>query len=108
MLQEVITAYLAAQVAGSPSLIPRADNTTYTENDVVINIAEGILGLAIMIDLSRSLLDTAECATFIEISAATNKHPYVIDTRMLVSGDTVTSIESVIADAGDWFFNTTS
>ncbi|KAJ4376476.1 hypothetical protein N0V83_001760 [Neocucurbitaria cava] len=79
----------------------------YAENDVVGDIAKGILSQAVTIDFNRSLFDTTECATYTEISAATNKHPYVIDTRMVISGDSISNIQSVIADAGDWVFNAT-
>jgi hypothetical protein len=107
VLQNAVTAYLAAQAVGQPGLLPRTANTTCAENEVVTDITRGILGQAIIIDLSRSLLDTTECLTFTEISAATSIHPYVIDTRMLVSGDKITAIQSVIADTGDWVFNAT-
>tara|TARA_R110002003_G_scaffold180_1_gene14337 strand:+ start:4845 stop:5657 length:813 start_codon:yes stop_codon:yes gene_type:complete len=106
-LQEVVTAYLKGQTAGNSSLLLQTNNISYIENDVVTDIAKGLLNQALTIDLSRSLLDTTACATFTEISAATNKHPYVIDTRILVSGNTVTAIQSVIADSGDWVFNAT-
>jgi hypothetical protein len=107
-LQEAVTAYLAAQGTGNLNLLHGAENTSYTENDVMVDMKRGIIGQAVTFDLSRSLLDTENCATFTEISAATNRHPYVIDTRMLVSGTKVTAIETVVADAGDWVFNATS
>ncbi|KAH7070133.1 hypothetical protein FB567DRAFT_456389 [Paraphoma chrysanthemicola] len=107
-LQGIVTAYLQAQTAGNPRLLPQAENITYAENDVVTDISKGLLSQPVTIDLSRNLLDTTTCATFTEISAATNKHPYVIDTRMLVSGNSVIAIQSVIADSGDWVFNATS
>jgi hypothetical protein len=61
-----------------------------------------------MVDLSCSQLDIADCATVTEIPARTNKYTYVIDTRMLVFGDKVTAIESLIVDAGNRGFNATS
>jgi hypothetical protein len=108
VLQKAVASYLQAQAAGNPVLLPQVNGTRYAENDVLIDITKGILSQAIVIDLSRSLLDTTECSTFTEISAATGKHPYVIDTRMVISGDNITAIESVIADSGDWVFNATS
>jgi hypothetical protein len=107
MLQDAVTTYLAAQAAGKADLLPRTTNTTYAENDVATDITKGILSQAVTIDLNRSLLDTTDCSTFTEISAATNAHPYVIDTRMLVSEGRITAIQSVVADAGDWVFNAT-
>jgi hypothetical protein len=87
--------------------LPQATNFTYAENDVPTDIAKGILSQAIAIDFSRSLLDTTECSTFTEVSAATNNHPYVIDTRIILSGQNI-AIQSVIADTGDWVFNATA
>jgi hypothetical protein len=107
-LEEAVSAYLSAQAAGQPSLLMQTNNFTYAENDVVTDIDRGVLSQAITIDFSRSIFDTEQCSTFTEISAATNQHPYVIDTRMTLSGDRVASIESVIADSGDWVFNATS
>ena len=104
-LQEVTAAYLQAQAAGKPSLLPLASNVTYLENDATTDIAKGLLTQAITIDFNRSLYDTEACATFTEITAATNKHPYVIDTKFLLTGGKITHVESVIADDGDWLFN---
>lgn len=108
VLQNTVDAYAKAQAAGNPKLLPLAQNTSYAENDVITDVATGLLNQAITIDLSRSLLDTTTCSTFTEISAATNTHPYVIDTRMLVSDGRITAIQSVIADSGDWVFNATA
>lgn len=82
-------------------------NISYAENDTPMDIKKGVLSQAVTVDFNRSLLDTTQCATFTEISAATNKHPYVIHTRMLFTGDKITKIESAVTDAGDWVFNAT-
>ncbi|KAF1851204.1 uncharacterized protein K460DRAFT_423800 [Cucurbitaria berberidis CBS 394.84] len=105
VLQDAVVAYIQAQAAGNPSLLPQAKNVSYAENDVSTDITKGVLSQAITIDFNRSIFDTTECSTFTEISAATNKHPYVIETRMTLSGASVTSIQSVVADSGDWAFN---
>jgi hypothetical protein len=107
-LQSAVASYLQAQAAGKPSLLIQAANLTYAENDVPSNISKGVLSQAITIDFSRSIFDTTSCSTFTEITAATDRHPYVIDTRMLVSGESATDIQSVVADTGDWVFNATS
>jgi hypothetical protein len=108
-LQSAVASYLKAQAVGTPNLILQANNVSYAENDVLTNISTGVLSQPITIDFSRSIFDTTECSTFTEITAATDKHPYVIDTRMTISGDGVVSkIQSVIADSGDWVFNATS
>lgn len=108
MLEDATAAYIRAQVAGQPSILPLANTTTYAENDAPVDIKKGILAQPIIVDFNRSLYDTTECATFTELSAATNKNPYVIDTRMLFTGDKITAIESVVAKTGDWVFNATS
>ncbi|KAH7395317.1 hypothetical protein DE146DRAFT_104203 [Phaeosphaeria sp. MPI-PUGE-AT-0046c] len=108
VLEKLATNYVRAQATGDLGLLSLATNATYIENEVPTNITKGLLSQPITIDLSRSLLDTTQCSTFTEITAATNKHQYVVDTRMLVSGESITSIQSVIADSGDWVFNATS
>ena len=74
-----------------------------------MDISKGVLSQAITIDLNRSLYDTTQCATFTELSCATNKKPYVIHTRMLFAPDasSITTIQSVVATNGDWAFNAT-
>ncbi|ORX92066.1 hypothetical protein BCR34DRAFT_501017 [Clohesyomyces aquaticus] len=105
MLEEATAAYVRAQAAGQPSLLPLAQTVTYLENDVSMDLAKGVLAQPVTIDFNRSLHDTTQCATFTELSAATNKHPYVIDTRLLFTDGKITAIESLVADAGDWVFN---
>jgi hypothetical protein len=72
-----------------------------------MDISKGVLSQAVTIDLSRSLIDTTQCATFTELSCASNKKPYVIHTRMLFSADgaQITGIQTVLAKDGDWAFN---
>lgn len=107
ILQKLISRSVKAQGAGTALTGLATSNFTYFENDVALDITKGVLSQAITIDLSRSLIDTNQCATFTEISAATNKKPYVIHTRMIFSSDgsQITSIQSVVAKDGDWAFN---
>jgi hypothetical protein len=74
-----------------------------------MDVHKGVLTTALKIDSARSIHDTVNCATFTELIAASNPHPYVIGTRMLFSpdGSTVTTIESIVTDQGDWAFNAT-
>jgi len=106
-LQEATAAYLKAQAAGQPSWPSLAENVSYLENDVTTDIKKGVLSQAVTIDFNRSLYDTTQCATFTEITAATNKHPYVIHTRMLFTNDKITTVQSAVSDEGDWIFNAT-
>jgi hypothetical protein len=104
MLQQLADIYIEAQSTGQPALVPLAAESYYGENDLPVDIASGILAEALTVDFTRSLHDTTQCATFIELVAATHPHPYVIHTRMEVSEGAVTVMESVVTDEGDWVF----
>lgn len=105
-LQKLADAYVKAQTDGKASLLPLAKGATYAENDKVMDAKQGVLAGPLKVDFTRSFLDTTQCATFTEITAATDPHPYVIHTRMEVTknGKKVTKVESVVTDAGDWVF----
>ena len=105
MLQKLAETYVEAQATGQPALVPLAADAYYGENDLPIDIAEGVLAQAMTIDFTRSFHDTTQCATFTELTAATNPHPYVIHTRMEATADgKVTVMESVVTDEDDWVF----
>ncbi|HSG57806.1 MAG TPA: hypothetical protein VLA45_20330 [Paracoccaceae bacterium] len=104
-LHQLTETYVEAQATGAPGLLPLAADAYYGENDLPVAIAGGIVSQALPIDFTRSFHDTAQCATFTEITAATHPHPYVIHTRMEVTeGGEVSVMESVVTDAGDWVF----
>jgi hypothetical protein len=104
-LQKLADTYVKAQTAGNSAQLPLAANATYAENDTAMDIAKGMLAGALKIDFTRSLHDTKQCATFTEIVAATDPHPYVIHTRMEATADgKVSKMESIVTDAGDWVF----
>lgn len=105
MLQGLTRTYVEAQSTGQPALLPLAADAYYGENDLPVDIAEGVLAQALTVDFTRSFHDTTQCATFTEITAATHPHPYVIHTRMeATAGGKVTVMESVVTDADDWVF----
>lgn len=105
MLEQLADTYIKAQASGQPSALPLAERAYYGENDRPTKIAEGILSQALTVDFTRSLHDTAQCATFTELVAATHPHPYVIHTRMEVNVEgKITVMESVVTDADDWVF----
>lgn len=105
MLQGVADAYIEAQTTGNASLVPLADGSYYGENDLRVDIAQGILSEALTVDFTRSFHDTTQCASFTELVAATHSHPYVIHTRMEVNEDgEIAIMESVVTDEGDWVF----
>src|SRR5262249_55829298 len=86
-------------------LLPLAKGVSYAENDQAMDIGKGVLAGPLKVDFTRSFHDTTQCATFTELVAATDPHPYVIHTRIEVTGDgKVSKMESVVTDKGDWMF----
>ena len=105
MLQKLTDTYVKAQTAGKATMLPLAKGASYAENDQTMDVSKGVLAGALKVDFTRSFLDTTQCATFTEVVAATDPHPYVIHTRMEVTGKgKVSKMESVVSDAGDWMF----
>lgn len=104
-LQKLTAAYVKAQTDGKASLLPLAKGASYAENNRVMDIGTGVLAAPLKVDFTRSFLDTTQCATFTELVAATDPHPYVIHTRIeATGGGKVSKIESVVTDSGDWMF----
>lgn len=105
-LQEATAGYIAALAAGKATFSALADGpVAYQENDVAMDISKGVLSQGIKIDFNRSIYDTTQCASYTEVVASTNKHPYVIGTRLAFTDNKVTKIESNVCDDGDWLFN---
>ena len=108
LLQNATDQYTLAQSSGTVSnLALLSSSVNYTENEQPVNITTGVLSQPMKIDHNRSIHDTVECATFTELIVANSDHPYVIGTRMLLTGDKITTIESIVTDKGDWAFNAT-
>jgi len=104
-LRALTDSYVAAQAAGDPALLPLAPGATYGENDKALDVAAGVLAQALPVDFTRSFHDTATCATFTELTAASHAHPYVIHTRIEATPEgKVLRMESVVTDADDWVF----
>ena len=104
-LQALANTYVQAQKEGKAGLLPLAGGASYAENNQAMEIGAGVLAGALRVDFTRSFLDTTQCATFTELVAATDPHPYVIHTRIEATGDgKVSKMESVVTDAGDWVF----
>lgn len=106
MLQGLTDAYVAAQTAGDAAQVPLAEKAYYGENDMPVAPADRIIAQPLKVDFTRSFHDTTQCATFTEVVAATQAHPYVIHTRMEANEEgQVTVMESVVTDADDWVFD---
>ena len=104
-LQKLADTYVKAQTAGNAGMVPLAKGASYAENDQAMDIAKGVLAGALKVDFTRSFYDTKQCATFTELVAATDPHPYVIHTRMeATEKGQVSKMESVVTDEGDWVF----
>lgn len=105
-LQKLTDAYVKAQTAGDASMLRFAKGGTYGENDKAMDVKQGVLAGPLKVDFTRSFHDTKQCATFTEVVAATDPHPYVIHTRMEATknGKQVSKMESIVTDAGDWVF----
>jgi hypothetical protein len=104
-LQKVADQYVKAQLAGKPGELTFAKGASYAENDEAMDAAAGVLAKALKVDFTRSFYDTTQCATFTELTAATDPHPYVIHTRIeATEKGEVSKMESVVTDAGDWVF----
>src|SRR6187402_502784 len=105
-LQKLADTYVKAQTTGNATMLPLAARSSYAENDKAMDVAKGVLAGPLKIDFTRSFHDTTQCATFTELVAATDPHPYVIHTRIEATknGKKVSKMESVVTDAGDWVF----
>ncbi len=104
-LQKLADTYVQAQTAGKATMLPLAANSSYSENNTAMDIGKGVLAGPLKVDFTRSFYDTTQCATFTELVAATDPHPYVIHTRMVATEKgQVSKMESVVTDEGDWVF----
>jgi hypothetical protein len=104
-LQKAAGAYVAAQKAGNPALVPLAEGATYTENFKASPIDESILQVALPIALSRSFLDTDECKTYTEAVVTGGEHPHVLGVRLTLQGGAVAEIDAIVTKEGDWKFD---
>src|SRR3569623_1155506 len=84
-LQKLTATYVKAQTEGKAGMLPLAKGATYAENDKAMDVGKGVLAGPLKGDFTRCFQDTTQCATFTELVAATDPHPYVIHTRMEVA-----------------------
>lgn len=105
VLKKITDTYVKAQTDGKARMLSFAKGASYAENDRIMDVGKGVLAGPLKIDFTRSFLDTTQCATFTEVVAATDPHPYVIHTRIEATRDgKVSKMESVVTDEGDWMF----
>lgn len=104
-LQTAVNAYIVAQAAGDPSLMPLVPQTLYAYNMESSTLDESIVNEALNIDFHRSLFDEYTCQTYTELVVTDESHPYALATRMRIIAGSITELESVVTDADDWLFN---
>lgn len=107
LLKNATAEYVAAQSQGQHTFSTLSGSVNYTENEQHVDIAKGVLAQPLKIDHNRSIHDPVLCATFTELIVTDPQHPYVIGTRMLLTDGRVSTMESIVTDAGDWAFNAT-
>jgi hypothetical protein len=104
-LQAAVNAYLEAQTAGDPDLMPIVPLTRFMEQMEPIDRGDSIVSEALEIAFKRSLLDEYSCQTYTEVIVTNGSHPYSIGTRLRVTGDAISEVETIVTDEGDWLFN---
>jgi hypothetical protein len=104
-LQVKVDAYIYALKKGESSLMPLAPEAKYIENRKETAFEEGIWQEPLVVDFHRSLIDTELCETYTEIICASGSHPYVIGTRLKITGDRIVEVEALVTDEDDWLFN---
>jgi hypothetical protein len=110
-LQTAVNYYLAAVEAGDPTRMPVASSATYTEvsqTGTVTGLGMGLWQSALAVSFNRSLLDVTTCETFTEVFITTASHPYVLGTRLTVSGTAITAVYTLVTQNGDWNFDATA
>jgi len=104
-LSQAAEAYVEAQLAGDPERMALAETLIYREQMAPASLRDGILARPLVIAFHRTLLDPQTCQSFIEAVVTDPAHPYVLGTRLKLSGGKVTEIETLITDSDDWLFN---
>jgi hypothetical protein len=104
-LQAKVDAYIDALKKGESSLMPLAAGAKYIENRKETSFEEGVWQEPLVVDFHRSLLDVELCETYTEVICATQSHPYVIGTRLKITGDEIAEVEALVTDEDDWLFN---
>src|SRR4030043_1954167 len=94
VLQAKVDAYIDALNKGEPSLMPLVPGAKYIENRKETSFEGGVWQGPLAVDFHRSLIDTKTCETYTEIISASGSHPYVIGTRLKITGDSIAEGEA--------------
>jgi hypothetical protein len=104
-LQNAVNLYIEAQSSGDLSGLPLPQGAGYWENEVRMDINEGLINTAFEIDHHMSILDQDSCQTFTEVIVADEDEPYVLGTRLRVNHDKIAEVEILWTTTGYWLFN---
>lgn len=104
-LQAQVKTYIAALENGDSTMMSLTPDAKYIENRQDISFLEGIWKEPLIVDFHRSFIDTELSETYTEIICASGSHPYVIGTRLKITGDSIAEVEALITDEDDWLFN---
>jgi hypothetical protein len=97
-LNGIVDQYLAAIVAHDPSKVPHSDNVKYTENDVELQLGDGLWATASGIGSYKVYMadPTAGQVGFFGI-VEEDGHPGILGTRIKVVNGKATEIETLVA-----------
>lgn len=82
-----------------------ASGATNIENKMTVPIADGILKTALPVAFHRNLLDVEQCESFSEIIITEGGHPYVLGAQLVVKSGSISAIDVLVTDKGDWLFD---
>ena len=97
--------YIDALKKGDAGIMPLAEGARYIENRNDFSFKEGLWKEPLAVDFYRSFFDAELCETYTEIICAGADHPYVIGTRLKITGDNISEVETLVTDEDDWLFN---
>ena len=97
-LNGIVDQYLAAIVAHDPSKLPHSENVKYTENNVELQLGDGLWATATGIGTYKLYMDdpTAGQVGFFGI-VEEDGHPGILGTRIKVVNHKATEIETLVA-----------
>jgi len=104
-LKAMVGTYIDALENGDSTIMYLAPDARYIENGKDTSFLEGVWIEPLVVDFCRSFFDTKLCETYTEIICASGSHPYVIGTRLKINGDSISEVEALVTDKGDWLFN---
>ncbi len=104
-LQRAVDLYIDAQTSGDISALPLPAGAGYWENEVRMDIDDGMINKAMTINFHRSILDTDSCQTFTEVIITDAQEPYVLGTRLRVNHEKIAEVEMIWTTTGYWLFN---